>query len=190
MHKQIENNSDSPIMKIENFGDMQTRYQMLPLANRALAVISDAEPAFTTAQRILSTLSKKSILRQAISNLRNNNAIISRIRTSEAKTALMDDSIDFIQIAEQKLEVWNKTLNLIAKGNTKATLVKDKLPEHHSVASGSGYLSLIKLVIIELSNLDNNNQAIYNTMLTEIRRCTTIISDCECASELNNVVLH
>ncbi len=177
-------------MKIENFGELQARYQMLPMANRASAVISDAEPVLTAAQRILANLSKQPKLQQAISNLRNNTATISRIRASEAKTALLDDSIDFIKVASQKLELWHKTLGLIATGDTKATLVKDKLPEHHSVASGSGYLSLIKLILMELSSVNKDNRSEYDSMLAEIRRCTTILSDCECASELNSVVLH
>ncbi len=177
-------------MKIENFGELQARYQMLPMANRASAVISDSEPVLTAAQHILTNLSKQPKLQQAISNLRTNTATISRIRVSEAKTALLDDSVDFIKVASQKLEIWRKTLENIATGDAKATLVKDKLPEHHSVASGSGYLSLIKLIIMELSSIDKDNTSTYDSMLTEIRRCTTILSDCECASELNNVVLH
>ena len=189
MQKQTKTTSYPPAMKIENFEAMQARYQMLPLAGRALAVITDAKPALTIAQRILTDLSKQPKLKQALANLRNNSILIARIRASEAKSSLMDESVDFIHTAEQKLDIWNKTLNTIANGNTKATLEKNNSNEKH-IVNASGYLSLIKLVVIELASLDKNNQPAYDTMLSEIRRCTTILSDFECASELNNVVLH
>ena len=47
MHKQTRNNAHPSVMKIENFDEIQARYQMMPLANRAMAVISDAKPALT-----------------------------------------------------------------------------------------------------------------------------------------------
>ena len=190
MQKEIKPVPMLSIMKIENFGDMQARYQTLPLTNRAEAVMSDAEPALAITQKILSNLSKHQKLPQAISNLRSNSFIISRIRPSEAKTVLVDDSVNFIQVANQKLASWHKTLKLIADGKTKAKLVKEIMPEHLSITNISGYLSLVKLVIVELSKLDSDNQSAYDSMLGETRRCATILSDCECASGLNSVVLH
>lgn len=190
MHKQTRNNAHPSVMKIENFDEIQARYQMMPLANRAMAVISDAKPALTGAQQILKALSKENNLQKAITNLRHNSSIISRIRPSQAKTELMDESLDFIKNAENKLMQWHKTLDMIASGSTKATLVTNRQSEQHCVVSVSGYLPLIKLVINELSALNKSNADIYNKMLAEIRRCTTILSDCECASELDSVVLH
>ncbi|MEQ1706597.1 MAG: hypothetical protein ABL867_11600 [Rickettsiales bacterium] len=190
MHKHTRANSYPAAMKIESFDDIQARYQMMPLANRAMAVISDAKPALNCALLILRELAKEGDTRQAITNLRHNAAIISRIRPSEAKTTLMDKSVDFIKTAENKLMQWHKTLDLIAHGNAKATLVTNRHSEQHCVVSVSSYLPLIKLVIIELSALNKNNIDTYNKMLAEIRRCTTILSDCECASELDSIVLH
>ena len=179
-------------MKIENFSDMQSRYQSLSLSSRASVVLSDAEPALDTARKILATLSAQPKFAKAIHNLRKNSLIITRIRNSEPKTVLMDDSVDFLEATSHKLEEWHKTLEAIARGQTKATVIKEYLPEHLSVAvaGASGYLSLIKLIIPELIRLDNANQPMYDTMLADLRRCTTILSDCECASELNSVVLH
>lgn len=190
MQKQTRNNAHPAVMKIENFDEIQARYQMMPLANRAMAVISDAKPAFTGAQRILNELAKESNLQKAITHLRGNTSIISRIRPSQAKTELMDSSVDFIKTAGNKLTQWHKTLDMIASGSTKATLVTSRQSEQHCIVSVSGYLPLIKLVINELSVLNKNNADTYNSMLAEIRRCTTILSDCECASELDSVVLH
>ncbi len=190
MHKPMKTPPELPMMQIENFGEMQSRYQMLPLPNRALAVINDAEPALTTAQRILKNLSAQAKISQAVANLRSNGMIIGRIRASEAKSALMDEAVNFIQATDQKLALWSKTLHQIAAGKAKAVLVKDMVPEHLSIPGVSGYLSLIKLVIIELSKIDKNNSDSYSSMLGEIRRCATILSDCECASELNSVVIN
>jgi len=190
MHKETKAYISLPMMPIENFSDMQSRYQMLPLANRASAVITDAQPAISAAQRIINNLTAQPKLEQAIINLRNNSILTSRIRASEAKSILMDTSIDFMQMASGKITAWSKTLQLIASGKTKATLIKDNIPEHLSIAGVSSYLPLIKLVIIELSKLDKDNNDTYEAMLSEIRRATTILSDCECASELNSVVLH
>jgi hypothetical protein len=179
-------------MKIENFSDMQNRYQNLPVSRRASVVLSDAAPALSTAQEILDTLSGQPKIAKAIHNLRNNSLIISRIRNSEAKSVLMDSSVDFIKATSRKLKEWHKTLECIAQGKTQVTIIKEYLPEHLclAVAGGSSYLALIKLIIPELTRLDNLNQALYNSMLADIRRCTTILSDCECASELNSAVLH
>jgi hypothetical protein len=182
--------SSATLMPIANFGDMQARYQIMPIASRALAVLSDAEIALTTTKRILKELAENSKFSQATANLRQDYFLTSRIRAGEAKTAFMDDCIDFIQITTNKLIQWHKTLWLISQGKTKATIMKENIPNHLSVTGATEYLALIKLIIPELSKLDDNSSTNYNTMLAEIRRCTTILSDCECASEMNSVVLH
>lgn len=190
MHNQMKNIPAPFMMQIENFGDMQARYQILSLVGRASAVISDVEPALTTAQRILKTLADNPKTPQAVASLRGNSVMLSRIRASEVKSVLMDDSVDLIKSAAQKLTKWDQNLRMIASGEAQVKLMKENIPEHLSVSGGSGYLALIKLVIPELAKIDKANQAAYDTMLAEIRRCTTIISDCECASELNSMVLH
>ncbi len=190
MQKQINTVPDFPIMKLENFGDMQARYQSLPLDGRASVLLNDAEPAFSTAKQILEALEKNPNTSKALANLRNNDIIISRIRNSEAKSCLMDISTDFIKSTTQKLAKWHNTIQSIAQGKAKASIIKENIPEHFSVAGGSGYLALVKLVIAELVKLDSGNKTIYEATLAEIRRCTTILSDCECASELNSVVMH
>ncbi len=190
MQRQARATSYSAVLRIENFDAIQARYHMLPLANRALAVISDAKPAFTGAQRIIKELAKEDKLDQAVKNLRSNATLISRMRSSEAKSDLLNDSIDFIQTADDKLTQWHKTLDMIARGSANATLATSKRSEQQCVLSVSGYLPLIKLIIIELAILNKEDADIYDSMLAETRRCATILSDCECASELDSVVLH
>lgn len=191
MNKQTKSAASSLSMPIENFGDMQARYGMLPLASRASAVLADADPVMTNIKRILASLVEQPEISKAINNLRKNSLIISRIRASEAKTVLMDDSVDFIQATAKKLTGWHKTIWLISKGETKATLMKENIPEHLSMTGGSAYLAMIKLIIPELAKLDKKYPSShYDTMLAELRRCTTVLSDCECASEMNSVVLH
>jgi hypothetical protein len=190
MHKQMKAAGSATLMPIENFGDMQARYQIMPIASRALAVLSDAEAALTTAKRILISLEEQPKISLAIANLRKDSLLTSRVRASEAKTVLMDDGVDFIQTTTQKLTQWHRTLWLISQGKTKATIMKENVPAHLSISSVTSYLALIKIIIPELSKLDTDNKNAYDTMLAEIRRCTTILSDCECASEMNSVVLH
>lgn len=182
--------SSFPMLKIENFGDMQMRYHPLPLDSRASAVLEDVEPAFSTAQKILAALQENPQIAKAATSLRSNSLIISRIRNSEAKSTLIDDSIDFVKATSQKLSKWQSTLQHIAQGKTKASIVKENIPMHFSITAGSDYLALIKLIIPELTRLDEENKDNYDAMLAEIRRCSTILSDCECASELNSIVLH
>ncbi len=191
MHKQQLNMIyDFNIMKIENFGDMQARYLSLPLSSRASAVLSDVAPAFSISRNILEFLQHNPEIAKAVANLRNNALVVSRIRNSEAKSSLMDETVDFIKTTSQKLEKWQNILQQIAQEETKAYIAKDNIPEQFIIVSGSSYLSLLKLVIPELIKLDAKNREKYESMLAELRRCTTILSDCECASELNSVVLH
>lgn len=181
---------DFHIMKIENFGDMQARYLPLPLSSRASAVLCDVAPAFSALKNILESLQHNPQTTKAVASLRNNSLVISRIRNSEAKSSLMDETVDFIRSTSQKLEKWQNILQQIAQEKTKAYIAKDNIPEQFIIVSGSNYLSLLKLVIPELIKLDAKNREKYELMLAELRRCTTILSDCECASELNSVVLH
>lgn len=190
MREQVNEVADFNAMKIEKFGDMQTRYLALPLNGRALAVLSDVEPAFSVAKQILESLQHNVNIGKAVANLRGNSLVVSRIRSSEAKSALMDETVDFVKTTIHKLEKWQNIVKQIAQGKTKAYIVKNNIPEQFVVAGGSGYLSLLKLVIPELAKLDANNKRDYDLMLGELRRCATILSDCECASELNSVVLH
>ncbi len=179
-------------MKIENFGDMQARYGKLSLERRAACVLADAQPAIATAGHILETVSEHPKLKQAIDNLRKNELLISKMRGSEAKTILLDDSCDFIKSTMQKLAAWQKNLERIASGKTRVTLLKEHVPEHFAVtmAGVSGYLAIIKLIIPEIALLDKARQAAYSAMLLDMRRCATVLSDLECASELNSVILH
>jgi hypothetical protein len=182
--------ADSSIMKIGNFGEMQMRYQLMPLASRASAVISDAEAAFAIVKRILIELSTDPKRIKAVASLRNNSIIVSRIRPSEAKTVFMDESVDFIQTSLQKLEGWKQILQNIAQGKTQATVIKDNFSQHVALTGASGYLAIIKLIIPEFVKRDKTNEDGYNSALAELRRCTTILSDCECASEFNSVLIH
>ncbi len=177
-------------MKIGNFSDMQNRYQMLPLTSRASAVISDAGQASAAVQRILEQLAGQDDLKQAIANLKHNSITIARIRPSEAKTALMDDSINFVDMTAKKLDMWQKILQNIAIGKVHATIVQDNFSQYVTLAGVSGYLAMIMLIIGELGKLNEAKRSLYDSMLGELRRCTTVLSDCECASEFNKVVIH
>lgn len=195
MQKTAKLSSGALALKIEDFGAMQARYQAMPITSRASAVLADARPALAVAEHILSAISSHAKLKQAVKHLRANHMLIAKMRVSEAKTVLLDDSNDFIQTTQQKLAAWRKTLSRIADGQMKATPIQDNLPEHLAVAmagivSVSAYLSILKLIVPELAKLDAARAQEYESMLVEIRRCATVLSDCECASGLNSVVLH
>jgi hypothetical protein len=182
-------------LKLEDFGSMQARYSALSLPKRASAVLEDAQPALAVAQHILVTLRTNPKLPAAVKALRNNQLLTSRMRASEAKTALLDSSVDFIQVTVNKLSGWHKTMQRIANGEDKVSLIQDNIPEHLAmamagIASASAYLSILKLIVPELSKLDATRAPEYDSMLVEIRRCATVLSDCECASGLNSVIFH
>lgn len=188
--KKTKHIADFPVMPINNFGDLQMKYLSLSVPNRAAEVLSDAEQAFNIISDILAELAKEQKTVQAISNLRKNDLIISRIRPSEAKSMLMDDSLDFINLTSKKLSNWYKFLQSVSNGNARATIIQRNLLGQYSITSISNYLALVKLIIPEITKLDSANKDNYDSILASLRRAITIISDCEYASELNSVVLH
>ena len=188
--KKTKHIADFPVMPINNFGDLQMKYLSLSVPNRAAEVLSDAEQAFNIISDILAELAKEQKTVQAISNLRKNDLIISRIRPSEAKSMLMDDSLDFINLTSKKLSNWYKFLQSVSNGNARATIIQRNLLGQYSITSISNYLALVKLITPEITKLDSANKDNYDSILASLRRAITIISDCEYASELNSVVLH
>ena len=195
MQKTAKLSSGMLAMKIEDFGVMQARYQAMSLAGRAAAVLSDASPALAVMEHILGVLSVQPKARHAVAALRKDHMVIGRMRASEAKTNLMDETVDFIRITSQKLAAWCKTLHTIADGKAKASLLGEGVPEHMAIAmagisSVSSYLVIVKLIVPQLAKLDPSRTQEYESMLVEIRRCATVLSDCETASGLNTVVLH
>lgn len=182
--------SDLSVMPISNFGDLQIKYLSMSVPNRAAEVLSDVEQAFAIISDILAEIAQEPKTVQAISNLRKSDLIISRIRPSEAKSMLLDESMDFMKLTSKKLSNWYKFLQSVSGGNARATIIQRNLLGQYSITSISNYLALVKLVIPELNKLDSKNQESYDSMLACLRRATTIISDCEYASELNSVVLH
>jgi hypothetical protein len=57
-----------------------------------------------------------------------------------------------------------------------------------SVSTVSNYLSIVQVAVAELAKIDSNNAFQHNSELTKIRRCATLLSDCENAAGFTTVV--
>lgn len=177
-------------IKIEDFGVMQSRYEAMKLAERALAVIKDAEPALAAAERILGTIADHDKIKQAFDKLRKNALLTGKMRASEARNMLLDAGDDFIAGTRRKLAAWKKTMERIGQGegvsnNGGKDFIPRDVPIALAVAGSSGlasYLSIVQLSVAELAKIDEKNATSYPATIAEIRRCATILSDCENAS--------
>jgi hypothetical protein len=103
-------------MQLVDFGELQTRYQAMRLASRAEAVLKDAEPALHTAENILSTLASQPKMKHIFEGIRKNQALIAKMRASDAKTMLLDGGNDFIDVTRKKLSAWRKTMERLRQG--------------------------------------------------------------------------
>lgn len=183
-------------MKLEDFGKLQERYQRLGLADRAQAVLIDAEPALQAADRILASLAATPKVRPVFDGIRKNHALTGKMRPSEAKNMLMDANSDFIETARHKLAAWRKTMERVSKGEgIVQENSREYIPNHMpvavalaSVCSASGYLAIIQLALGELGKADNRHATQYASDLARIRRCATLLSDCENASAISALV--
>lgn len=191
--KQTSNISN---MKIEDFGLLQSRYQSLTLANRAKAVLADAEPALQAADRILTQLAEQKESKQAFEKLRRNSLLVGKMRPSDAKVALMDHTCDFLKETARKLATWRKTMERLSAGEAIATennkeFIQGDQPLALAVSGCMGisnYISIIQLALMDISKGDSKNAGKYASMMAEIRRCATVLSDYENASSFQALV--
>ena len=183
-------------VRLEDFGALQLRYQSLQLAKRAQMVLDDAEPALHAAEEILRNLSTNAHTKQAFLNIRRNVLLADRMRPSEARTMLMDANSDFINGARHKLAAWRKTMERLGTGeDIRIEQGREYIPGDAPLAMAiagnslvSSYLSIIQLVLTELKKIDAASLAHYNALTAEMRRCSTVLSDCEIASAIASVV--
>jgi len=181
---------------LEDFGKMQARYQSLTLAGRASAVLKDAEPSLQTAETTLKTLSANQNIKQIFAKIRKNPSLTGKMRPSDARDLLMDASSDFIDATRHKLAAWRKTMERISNGedivieNNREYIPVDA-PLALAIAGTSqvsNYLSIVQLSLMELCKSDPANAESYRSTMSAIRRCATVLSDCECASAMSSVV--
>jgi len=184
-------------MQLEDFGKLQERYQAMPLTHRAQAVLSDAETALRTADRILGNLGNHAMIGEIFERIRKNSVIVGKMRPSEAKNMLMDSSCDFVDVSRHKLMVWRKTMERISQGEgilfdpRNKEYISSHVPLALAIASAStvtSYLSTVQLAYSELAKLDPSNAHKYSMDSAKIRRCSTLLSDCENAACFTAVV--
>src|SRR5690606_8467770 len=86
---QSSTHSASPVvhasgaLALADFGALQTRYQALPVSQRAQTVLKDAEPALQTAQAIIEEIITYPRIDSVFDHLRGNAALIGKMRGSE-----------------------------------------------------------------------------------------------------------
>ncbi len=183
-------------MKIEDFGELQARYQALTISKRAQMVLADATPALEAAARILTALAEMKECKQAFDKLRRNSMLMGKLRPSDARVALMDSSCDFIGETARKLASWRKALERLAQGeavgkenNKEFIRINEPLAIVIAGTFGvSNYISIVQLALMEISKLDSQNAAKYSAMTAEIRRCATVLSDYENASAFQSII--
>lgn len=183
-------------MKLEDYGLLQERYRALGIAHRAGAMLADAKPALTLAENIIAAMGSPSSTRPLFEKLRKNTVLTGKMRSSDAKTSLLDGSVDFLDLTRKKLASWRKTIErlsmgeaIVMEGGREYISSRDPLCAALMGASSlSGYLSVIQLAIAEQGKADPENASYYNSLVTKMRRCATLISDCENAAGITGMV--
>lgn len=183
-------------VKLEDFGELQARYLAMGLAKRATAVLYDAEPALKTADEILTKLSTNKHVQLALANIRRSLPLIGKLRPSEAKNILVDPSTDFIDSTRKKLAAWRKTMERLAQAEgIEMRDGRECLPPDSAIAlailgngSVSSYLSIIQVVLGETVRVDGKNATAYAKTTAQVRRCATVLSDCEIASDIGKSI--
>lgn len=192
----IQTSAAAVPLGLMDFGKMQERYQALSVSRRAAAAIEDAKPALQAAESILESLAGNPKAALAFEHIRKNAVIIGKMRASEAKTVLLDNGGDFVTATVHKLASWRKTLERLEQGEG---VVKDKtgeyVPVHMPVAAAmatmntaGGYLAVIHLALNDLVKTDSKHADQYRADAAKIRRCATLISDCETAAGIATLV--
>jgi hypothetical protein len=183
-------------MKLEDFGKLHERYQSMRLAKRAEAVLSDADIALRTADRLIASLSNHKNIADIFDHIRKNSVIIGKMRPSEAKNILLDGSNDFLDITRHKLAVWRKTMERISQGEgivneRTGEYISSNVPLAMAIASAStvtNYLSIVQLCYTELAIKEAQNAQKFCMDSAKVRRCATMLSDCENAASFSAMV--
>lgn len=184
-------------MQLADFGELQSRYQAMRLTDRAGAVLEDAAPALKAAEQLLSALAVHPKMRHIFETLRHDQALIGKMRPSEARNMLLDSSCDFIGTTRKKLAAWRKTMERIGAGEGVLSdggsqeYISSHVPlalAISSISTAGGYLAIVQIALAELSRIDSKNALQHNSTLARIRRCATLLSDCENAAGFTAVV--
>lgn len=183
-------------MKLEDFGALQARYQALKLARRADAVLHDADVALRTADKLIAMVSSNKKIEEVFERIRKNSVTTGKMRPSEAKNILMDSANDFLDVTRHKLAVWRKTMERISQGEgivseRSGEYISGNVPLAMAISSAStvtSYLSIVQLAYFELSRLDIENAHKYSMDSAKVRRCSTLLSDCENAASFTTTV--
>jgi hypothetical protein len=190
MQTHVESSLSHSSLQIECFDRLQERYQSLGLAARAELALRDAEPALQAADAILQKLAKNKNLDAALADIRKNFILAGKMRPSEARNLLLDASADFIEATRHKLAAWSKTMLRLSQSEGIAIengreCISRNAPIALAIAGNacvSSYLSMLQMVIAALTKVDSKHAKSYGQMTVEIRRCSTVLGDCESAS--------
>ncbi|MDE3016660.1 MAG: hypothetical protein KGI29_07080 [Pseudomonadota bacterium] len=181
---------------LRNFSELQARYEPLGLAARAGAILADAQTALEAARRIFKALEQHPAIPQAFMQLRDNHALHGRLRASEAKSLLLDGHDDFIEAARGRLSAWEKSMERLSRSEGIARrhsteYIPGDAPLAIAIAGSanlSHYLGIVQLAIGELIKLDGKHTGQHLSTAAELRRCATVLSDCEDASGIRTVI--
>lgn len=178
--------------KLADYGELQNRYQNLPLAERAKTLLYDAEPAIQLANSILEQLAENNNTKQAINDIRLSLPLIAKLRSSEAKNILIDSSVDFIEATIKKVAAWRRNMQRLSQGEgiqnngENEYIAGDTTIALALIGNGSvsSFLSIIQIILGEMVRIDGANASHYAKTTAQIRRCATILSDCDTASDI------
>lgn len=181
---------------LTDYSKLQSRYLGLDLISRAQKVYEDAQAAVTLSQELIEVISQLPESKKALTLIRNDAQLVGRLRNSEAKMVLMDSNADYFSVCKQKIAAWHLAISRLIQKEDVIEMNGDlvvpadsalgtTLTMHQGV---SCYLAILPVVLGELSQLDAANASQYAKTTAQIRRCGTLISDCETASELISCV--
>lgn len=181
---------------LRNFGELQARYEPLGLAARAGAILDDAKPALEAADRILKALKQHDAIAAAFTELRSNHALHGRLRASEAKSLLLDGREDFLEVTAARIAAWEKSMERLSRGEAIAeSRDKEYIPGDAPLAMAiagsanlSQYLGIVQLAVGELIKIDAKHTGMHLSTSAELRRCSTVLADCEDASGIRTVI--
>jgi hypothetical protein len=190
MHSNNPSRTHTAAIPLMDYEKLRQRYQSLGPAGRAAAVLEDAAPALGIAEDILQKLQASNAIKQTFANVRRNSMIAGKMRPSDARDLMLDSNSDFIAATLHKLAAWRKTLERLSLGEGVVMEAgRETIAGTSPMAMALGgnscvshYLSIVQLALTELLKTDRKNAVTLRTQLSEIRRCATVLSDCENAS--------